>query len=90
MKASEIISFLKSEGNLVYKNQKDIMPLLTNHFNKSSKEILIELNKLKTAKVIQRHFVSGKCETVCASCYEYGCDKPNTPPLSFWKINIVQ
>lgn len=41
---------------------------------------------LKTNKLIVRKSESGYCKTTCASCYEYGCDAGEQPPINFWQL----
>jgi len=87
MKAIDILYHLKSSGIKVYKSQQQTLITLMDFFKKDKKTVLDCLNELKKTGVIKRKFASGKCETICSSCYQYGCDKGSTPPISYWEVN---
>lgn len=44
------------------------------------------LRELRKQGVVKRESINGNCKSLCASCYEYGCDADLAPPINYWVI----
>ena len=62
--------------------------LIINEIGITKNQIYKSFNLLKQQGRIERKFESTSCKTLCASCYEYGCDKDYTPPISYWTFTL--
>lgn len=45
------------------------------------------LKRMHNEGILERGSVSTNCKTLCSSCYEYGCDAKQSPPINFWKVS---
>ena len=86
---------MNSEKDLLnYFKEKNIKTFQTKSLSEHLKETMNVpkiktknwVSILKTNKLIVRKSESGYCKTTCASCYEYGCDAGEQPPINFWQL----
>ncbi len=81
----DFLAFLKSEGFKTFQT-KSMSEHLKATMNIPKIKVKIWTSILKTNGLIIRKSQSGNCTTTCASCYEYGCDAGQKPPVSFWQL----
>lgn len=86
MTSKELYRYFKLNGYKAYTSQQNMIPIIMQKFKASKSDVLKCLSELKKYGYLYRVWISGKCETVCASCYEYGCDRGQVPPTFIWQI----
>lgn len=80
------VDYLK-ECNISSFQSKSMSEILKLKTGTPKSSIMQHINKLKELSVIERKSESGNCSSVCASCYEYGCDAGPQAPINYWEIN---
>lgn len=81
----DFLEFLKKEEISTFQT-KGLSEMLKKEQGIPKIKTKIWISILKTNGIIERASESGYCETICASCYEYGCDAGMRPPINFWKL----
>jgi len=81
----EFLEYLKKESIGTFQT-KSMSEHLKETFNIPKYQTRTWISILKTNGIIKRASESGYCKTTCASCYEYGCDAGQRPPVNYWKI----
>ena len=80
-----LLDFLKTKSCSEF-TTKNMAIWLKDDFNLPKIKTTKLIQELKVLGVIERRSESSICKTICASCYEYGCDAELTPPINYWKI----
>lgn len=81
----DLLNFFKKENCSEF-TSKGISQKIKSDFNVPKTKTLKLISELKEKGIIERRSESGNCKTTCASCYEYGCDADQSPPINFWKV----
>ena len=82
---TDFLNYIKNEHFSKFQT-KAISTFIKEKFDIPKIKVKIWISILKINKLIVRKSKSGNCQTTCASCYEYGCDAGNQPPINFWQV----
>lgn len=83
--AQNLLDFLKTKNCSEF-TSKNMCVWIKEDFGNPKSNTTKLIQELKEKGVLERRSRSTNCATVCASCYEYGCDADATPPYNYWKI----
>lgn len=84
----EFLEYLENEKIKSFQF-KSISIYLSKKFKIPKSKITFFCKIMKELNMIEQHHESGYCKTVCASCYEYGCDSGTQTPITYWKIKSL-
>lgn len=82
---NEFLSYLNKIGINEFQS-KGLSEYLKRDLNIPKSKTKQFISILKHKDMINRVSESGYCKTTCASCYEYGCDAGQRPPINYWKV----
>lgn len=81
------INYLRSNNISVFSFKRlSIMLSEDENLLISKSKVIFYCKMLKEFDMIEKVSESGNCKTTCASCYEYGCDAGQQPPINYWRL----
>ena len=81
----DLLNFLQEKECSEF-TSKNMAAWIKEDFGKPKAQTLKIIQELKELGIIERRSKSTICTSVCASCYEYGCDAGPSAPYNYWKI----
>lgn len=85
MNSTELLNYLKDNEYNKFQS-KGMQDHLKLKLNIPKFQTRINVKQLLADGVIERKSKSGYCDSVCASCYEYGCDNGAQAPINYYEI----
>lgn len=85
MNSKELLKYLKDNGYTKFQS-KGMQDNLKLKLNIPKFQTMINVKQLLSDGLIERKSKSGYCDSVCASCYEHGCDNGVQAPINYYQI----
>lgn len=86
MTKEKLLDWLKENNHIKFRSYA-IQSLLKFELGTPKAVTKINIQKLLKSGLIEKVSESGYCKTLCASCYEYGCDDGVTrPPINYFRV----
>lgn len=85
MDSTELLKYLKDNGYTKFQS-KGMQEHLKIKLNTPKLNTKINIQQLLHNGLIERKSKSGYCDSICASCYEHGCDNGAQAPINYYQL----